>query len=317
MPAPKVVQTRLDKLGARYEEAPAWRGDLKGEVKDWATRRGIESVSVPLFWSGKKERPEPGQRGDVRLLISLHGGGYAGNSAHPDDVTSFLPLTVATPSKTVDVYCAVDYRLSSLPPGAGKSTNPFPTALVDSITAFKHFIALGYQSHNVFILGDSAGGNLVMALARYLLYEEQVKLGGIILLSAWLDVSGSHSNPGISRFDNKKADYLGDEVEPGSYDYLAFLGGPEDCMSPEMAYISPSCRNIEPEFEGFPRTFISVGDNEQFLDEGKMLADRMRRYLSREQVVLDITPAVPHDFALLRQVPHIGLLSFLTIGQSL
>ena len=64
---------------------------------------------------------------------------------------------------------SVDYRVSAMgSPGNANTKNPYPSALLDALAGYSYLIkTLGFTSQNITIAGDSAGGNLALALARY------------------------------------------------------------------------------------------------------------------------------------------------------
>lgn len=75
---------------------------------------------------------------------------------------------------------AVEYRL--LP-------NPFPAALQDAATVYCDLVLRkGIEPERIVIIGDSAGGNVALALARWIREEQRIgRAGGMILLSVrWL-----------------------------------------------------------------------------------------------------------------------------------
>jgi len=207
-------------------------------------------------------------------------------------MTSFIPMQLCNFARTIQRVAAVEYRLSSMT--SKTAAHQFPSALIDGITSFRYLLELGFQPENIILTGDSAGGNLALGLARYLIEEEQLSLAGLILLSPWCDLTTSHSRPGLSRQYNIEKDVLGSAIDPGSYAANAFLCG----ISPENPYISPSCKWIQPSFGGFPRTFLAAGEMEVFLDELKTLKARMEGIIDGG-LVYDETPGAPHDFAVI------------------
>jgi len=299
-------QSQLDKLHALYKRAPAWGGVLKGEIGQWEAKRTVKRIDVPCYWFGNDTTPvsaldKPASRGE-RVFMSCHGGGYVNRSAAPDDPTAFAALRMPQYSKTTHRTLSVEYRLSSLCSGSDVSVNPFPTALLDALAAYHYLLSLGFEPKNIYPMGDSAGGNLVLTMCHYLLYEENTHLGGLVLLSPWCDLSASHTKPSLTRKTNFNKDIIRDGCEPGSYAPTAYLGGAKALMPDSLAYISPACLHAAaPLFQDWPRTFISMGADEQFVDEGRTLHTRLSESESiKGSMVLDITPAVSHDFCALR-----------------
>ena len=98
-------------------------------------------------------------RGDVlrpphatdRVLLYLHGGGFA---LYPKaSYASMLALMCLTTKATT---YALDYRLAP--------EHPFPAALDDCRVAYDWLLSSGVDPRQIIIAGDSAGGNLTIAL---------------------------------------------------------------------------------------------------------------------------------------------------------
>lgn len=138
------------------------------------------------------------------VVIHFHGGTYVLGGARQIE-SGWGPEVL---SKAMD--CPVlqpQYRLS------GQKHSSFPAAIQDGITAYSYVLkTLKILLENVVLSGDSAGGNLILTLLRYL--SELSNDGKIelplpraaILWSPWLDLSvNSH---GTSLQPNYKTDYI-------------------------------------------------------------------------------------------------------------
>ena len=88
-----------------------------------------------------------GKFNDDKCILYFHGGGYVAGS--PETHQNLL-ISIAEKSN-LKVY-AIDYSLAP--------EKPFPAALNDAVESFKCLLRMGYKSQNIFIGGDSAGGNL-------------------------------------------------------------------------------------------------------------------------------------------------------------
>lgn len=55
----------------------------------------------------------------------------------------------------------VSYRLAG-------AQSPFPAAVQDVLSCYSYVLDLGVPLENITVVGDSAGGNLAIALLRYL-----------------------------------------------------------------------------------------------------------------------------------------------------
>lgn len=171
-------------------------GDWKGEEVDQ------EDYDEELSQGGFSD--EVGN-GDL-VGIYFHGGGYTHFSAHENAQTSAIPrrllmvrLFFSSPSLKRELTFSpalqhnffesihsVEYRL--LP------ASPFPAALQDGLSVYAHLIRKGVPPHKIVLIGDSAGGNIVLALARWLRDERKLpQAGGLLLLSPWCDPCASFS----------------------------------------------------------------------------------------------------------------------------
>ena len=83
-------------------------------------------------------------------ILYLHGGGY---SFYPQAYSDFIAqITLATKSRTF----ALDYRLAP--------EHRFPAQLEDALHAYHWLLEGGTNSETLVLAGDSAGGNLALAL---------------------------------------------------------------------------------------------------------------------------------------------------------
>lgn len=104
--------------------------------------------------------------------------------------TGFLAKVILENAK-VDAVFAVRYRLSAY---GGK--NPFPAALQDVLTSYLYLVrTLHIDPAGITVSGDSAGGNLVIGLLRYIEeYGEKLAIprpGRAFLVAPW--VAPGHS----------------------------------------------------------------------------------------------------------------------------
>ncbi|TNY20870.1 alpha/beta hydrolase fold-domain-containing protein [Rhodotorula diobovata] len=115
-----------------------------------------------------------GDKGDL-VGIYFHGGGYTHFSAHESAQTSMIPRRLMQYDYFSAIH-SVEYRL--LP------DSPFPAALQDGLSVYAHLVREGVPAHKIVLIGDSAGGNIVLAVARFLRDTAQLAPpGGLVLLS--------------------------------------------------------------------------------------------------------------------------------------
>ena len=212
----------------------------------------------------------------------------------------------------------VEYRLSKQGETGKASVFPFPAALIDALAGFLYLVKLGFPEEDIVIVGDSAGGNLALALTRYLLLNkgQQPKLpkvpAALVLLSPCTDVSEQFlDNPGpeSSQTVNAERDWLV-PINSGVIRSNAevFLGGrPEHVelayRDPYISPASPILLGLTPDsptrtisFKGFPRTFIDNGRFETFYDQILRLGDAMAEDLGEDMVFYNEVDGATHDY---------------------
>lgn len=67
-----------------------------------------------------------------------------------------------------------------------------PAAVQDALTYYRYVVSLGVDPKNIILSGDSAGGNVVLALMRHLESAQSPELplpGGVIVFSPWVQVT--------------------------------------------------------------------------------------------------------------------------------
>ena len=251
----------------------------------WFEKHASKSAHIPP--------PAPGEK----VLLAFHGGAYVRQSAHPKDFTSNIPRGILQHSSVVRRALTLEYRLTLAPHVS--SHNPFPAALLDAIAGYNYLVnTVGFNPVDIIVEGDSAGGNLALALVRYLLEHREhssVRLpgppGGLVLNSPWCDLSGSDHYTGSTVHTNQRCDYLNILSPFYARTIHAFLGP----HSASNKYISPAALPLDDvSFAGFPRTFITAGGCEVLLDQIRLLKDRMQKDVGTELVYLEMPDAV-HD----------------------
>ncbi|KAH7929059.1 alpha/beta-hydrolase [Leucogyrophana mollusca] len=258
---------------------------IYGELLEWASTMGVEPIRIPGYWIDREglDIPvgDPLQQGE-KILYRIHGGGFVGLSAHPTDPSTGI-------SRALMQFCAqfkrtftIEYRLSKAAPYS--ASNPFPAALFDSLAGYNYLTnVMGINPSDIIVEGDSAGGNLALALVRYLVESQNnpennlpAPPGGVILLSPWIDLSVSHETPGSSMLSFAGSDTLGTGLNGRkSYPKIAYLGALGNEAAESNRFISPASLHCEARFLGFPRTFINAGGAELLVDQIRTLRKKM------------------------------------------
>ncbi|KAI0296504.1 alpha/beta-hydrolase [Multifurca ochricompacta] len=279
---------------------------LNNKLRAWAAKVNVVPASIPGYWFDKQgvdtpigAPPRPGEK----VIYSLHGGGYTRYSASPKDLIARILHGLLENCTDVQRIFAAEYRLSRAAP-EDTPAHAFPAALLDALAGYTYLVeTVGFAPQDIVIEGDSAGGNLALALTRYLVENAgsvaglPAPPGALLLLSPWVDLTIKSPEPGSRAAANSSADYLG-LPEAGDYARRAFLG-PHDPLDP---YISPGSNDprMPPvSFEGFPHTFIVAGGAELLIDEIGVLVERMKDSLG-EKVTYYEAPDAVHDYIVFR-----------------
>lgn len=183
------------------------------------------------------------------VILYCHGGGYStGSCLYARTLTNKLAA-----STSMDV-CCFDYRLAP--------EHPYPAATEDAMKAWNYLMLSGYGARDVILAGDSAGGNLALALAHQLKKEGRILPRGIVLMSPWTDLTSSGKTH-ITKADIDPV--LNREYVERMIKAYAGEADLEDCM------VSP----LFGDFTGFPPTYIQVGENEILLSDALSLHKKM------------------------------------------
>lgn len=178
-----------------------------------------------------------GERPARAALLHFHGGGFTFGSAW--DGLTFLK--VVREALCVDAY-SVDY---SLAPG-----KKYPHQLKEGEAFYEGLLELGYEK--IILAGESAGGNLAVALALRLMAQGKPTPAGVISMSGLLDFSC-----------DKGTDFLQKDLESmlKSYTYD---------RDPLLPGVSP----VYARLDGFPPLLLQAGTEESFRHHMERMALR-------------------------------------------
>lgn len=195
---------------------------------------------VPGIWAF----PEGADR--TKVLLYTHGGGFAVGSA-----SSHRKLAGHVAKALGVVTFVLDYRRAP--------EHPHPAQVEDGVAAFKALVDSGIHPHDITTVGDSAGGNLAIAIALALKEQGEPQPGQVIVFSPWLDME----NKGETLITNDGTDAL--ISVPLLEGMIAGVLG--DSVSPQNPLANP----LYADFTGFPRLYITAGSVESLVDNATRL----------------------------------------------
>ena len=178
---------------------------------------------------------------DSTIIFYCHGGGYmTGSCLYARSLTMKLAKYTRH-----DVFC-FDYRLAP--------EHPYPAAVEDAVTAWNYIIAQGHAPQNIIVAGDSAGGNLALALTLTLRSQHQELPKCLVLFSPWTDMTATSATYQSRLTLDPVLDP--DYIRKAADSYLNGFCAKSPLVSPLLADLT-----------GFPPTYIQVGNNEILLDD--------------------------------------------------
>lgn len=161
-------------------------------------------------------------------------------------------------------------------------------ALEDAAAAYQKLLNSGIPAEHIVVMGDSAGGNLALALALYLRDHHVAGPNSLVLYSPWGDAGHlptryiNQGNDVILGIRNPK---LNSAVMDNKYYF-------QD-VNLKDPYVSP----VYADFTGLPPMLIIAGEKELFVDDCRLLEQRGSE--AGVPVELHLYPEMSHDWPLL------------------
>jgi epsilon-lactone hydrolase len=244
---------RLDEIGSVWP------------VADDVTLTAVDAGGVPAEWSSV-----PGCD-TGRVLMFFHGGGYCSGS-----IRSHRRM-VSEAGRAAGVRTlAVGYRLAP--------EHPYPAALEDALAAWRFLRGEGIAAAHIAVGGDSAGGNLTVALINRLRAAGEDLPGGAWLASPWTDLTMSGSTL-VTK----------DAIDP--LIHKAYLEELADAYVPAgLDRSDPRVSPLYSDLAGFPPTLIQVGSAETLLADATRFAAAAGA--ADVAVTLEIWPHMIHAWPL-------------------
>ncbi|MDI9583917.1 MAG: alpha/beta hydrolase [Acidobacteriota bacterium] len=195
----------------------------------------------------------PGADPDLRLLY-LHGGGFVSGCS-----VFYLPLAAHISAAANCSVFLPDYRLAP--------EHPYPAGLEDCIQAYLWLRDTGPSGpapvRSIFISGDSAGGNLTLAVLLALRDRGLPLPQAGILLSPFADLTLS-------------GDSIRSQAELDPIMHPKCLPDFVSLYADESELRDPLASPVFGDYTGLPPLLIQVGEFEVIRDDSVMVADRAR-----------------------------------------
>jgi len=227
---PKTMRTRADQVG------------VFSHPRSNVQVLPVDAGGVPSEWLVPEDAPQD------RAVLYIHGGAwYMGSGNTHRGFVSRLAYAAGLR------ILLINYRLAP--------EHPFPEGLEDCITAFDWLLQGGITAHNIIVAGDSAGGNLTLALLVALRDAGKPLPSGAVAISPATDLAFT----GQSVHTRLKLDPIFSHGGPTTViqDYIKAHDPHEPLISPLYA-----------DLHGLPPILIHVGDHEILLDDSVRFGQR-------------------------------------------
>lgn len=225
-------------------------------------------------------------KSNIKVILHIHGGAFVIGDGRTQDSGPFAHKLLKHAGAT-HVLCP-QYRLSTLP--ASKTSNPFPAGLVDSLTTYLYLVNdLHISPKDIVVSGDSAGGNLAIALVRYVTEHgpdlDIPSPSAALLWSPWIDPSDDscsfvHDNA------NYHTDYLSTAFTLWGVHAYAGLPGLKTLSQP---YVNNKLKMFKTEVP----LWVHAGGAEMLFVDDKEWAGDMKK--AGNDVTWAVEKHAPHD----------------------
>lgn len=221
------------------------------------------------------ERLENPKAASDRVILQLHGGGYVG-PLH--DLYRQMAVRHAVVTDAAETYM-LHYRLAP--------EHTYPAALEDAAAVYNELLRRGIEPERIVVMGDSAGGNLALALSVYLKEHHLPQPKLLVLISPWTTMAGDIP----SRVYNADRDMV---LGKGTPMYAEVENPPSYAKG--FSRTDPRLSPLYADLTGLPPMLIQAGGYELLLDDSTELLKKAAA--DNVNVTLTVYPGMPHDFAL-------------------
>ncbi len=202
------------------------------------------------------------------VVLYFHGGVYV-----LGDAFQAAGLASQIGRRTGAKVISVDYRLAP--------EHPYPAAVDDALAAYEALLGGGTAPSDIAFAGESAGGGLAIATLVNARDHGLPLPAGAFVMSPYADLTLA----GATMETKREVDPVlsRETLQARVPDYTSEQDAAIGLISPVFADLS-----------GLPPLIIQAGTHEVLLDDAVRLARQAA--VADVEVILDITPAVPHVF---------------------
>lgn len=218
-----------------------------------------------------------GKNSSKHIVFCIHGGGFVAGSAREKREWGYWMVEEGG----YNVFCN-DYRLAP--------EHPFPCGAEDCLAAYRMLLN-NYEADHICLVGDSAGGNLVLSLVL------QVRDANLPLPKCVVAMS-----PCV-QFDQRFPSF-DDNVESDCMLGSSFLQEVGDVylQSKPENFKNPYAAPLYGDLSAFPPTYLVVSDSECLYDDSRHMAEALKA--AGREYTLDVYHDLMHVFATIPMLPE-------------
>lgn len=264
---------RMTKILQAYLPLPVMRWLLRQSLSrfQWPAsveQRSVVANGVPCEWVIPPGAPQG------KALLYLHGGGFVYGLTPPHlEMVAYLAKQSGLRTLVADYRLAPEY--------------PYPAALQDCLSVYSWLRQNGVAAEDIVVAGDSAGGNLAIAMTMSLRDGQLDLPAAVACLSPVVDLADRAAS--FERIDDPL-------LHPRAVRYYtqSYIGDGDH----EDPLVSP----ILGDFRGFPPLLLHAGEGEILRDDAVGIEASARR--AGVDVTLMIYPRMWHVWQLSLSLPQ-------------
>lgn len=246
------------------------------------TPKGFSLSKETTLNGAKFERlSKEGAKRTGRVIYYLHGGAYISGLIYfyRNFVDDFDKVSSGAELILLDYSLAPEHK--------------FPTQLNEAVELWDDLISRqGYNPNDIILGGDSAGGNLALALLLKLRDDKKLMPRAAFCISPWADMTASGNSyienyPKDILFGEKNKEITEDAREQLLNSEIYCFVGDADRKNP---YVSP----VFGEYHNFPPMYFSAGGHEILLSDTLTIVDKLKQ--NKIFVECDIKEEMFHTF---------------------
>ncbi len=262
-------------IGKKFNVNPYTCNDPVAKIKGLETPgkykapKGYVHSKEAINDGGYLEFVKPKNGNSKNLIYVLHGGAYVSGLI---DIYRYTAVKYSKAGYGADV-AFLDYHIAP--------TYKYPTALNDALDGWEKLLEKGYKPGNIMLVGDSAGGNLTLALMLKLRDMGYDMPRGAICMSPWADMTAS----GESYIKNFNRDVMfGGKQEVKAEMAEMFINSPIYAFCVDCDRTDPYLSPVFGEYHDFPPMMFAVGSDEVLLSDTLTIKEK----LDKENIRADL-----------------------------